>query len=181
MTLNVMTVAEFSLGLQGWFGISEPDPNLFQQPGYSARPTAKPYEGFFTSTWDPDRSSTPWCDFLRSKGDRSAERRRLWTLIPDPKARLNIIDTMSDYHSLVEAFPHQWNERNVRRKYVEANWHAMAHSGGVPFEGVHATRASIRAGMERQVQGHPHFGGWDVESTLWLAWSFTGWKDEGLT
>jgi hypothetical protein len=178
VNLDATTVGEFPLGVQGWFGASEPDPNLFRKPDVSTMPTAKPKDGYFTSTWDPLRRSTPWCDFLRSGSHRADEERRLWALAPDPTARLYIIDSVIAYRRLVDVFPHLWKEEVPL--YLEVDWHGLAHADDRPFEGIHATTEAIQAGTaEVRRRGHPHFWGWQVESTLWLRWSFTGWRNVG--
>lgn len=169
-------MGEYPLDLQGWLGLTEPDPNHFQRPSPTRQPSAKPSDGFFTSSWDEEQSTTPWVVLHQSHACRKDEPRRLWTLTPDPSATLYIIDTPSDYRQLVDWFPHRWNEPSLSREYVEANWHEMANGKPVPFHGIHVTKAAIDTADAEPSMGHPRFGRWDVESTLWLEWSFLDWQ-----
>jgi hypothetical protein len=166
--LTTITVADLGLAMQGWAGQTEPDQARLIRPSRSPRPTAKPPKGFFTSSWDSERRSTAWLDFMRSTGQRHNEGRWLWTLAPDPDARVYVIDGWNDYRRLADAYPQRYeNERNPH--YAPA-WHHVAALDPLPFDAVHVTARATQLASGQGPDDHPQFSDWDVESTLWLAW-----------
>src|SRR5438445_6696122 len=100
MTLATVTVEAIGLGIQAWAGQAEPDPNRRMRPRRTEGPRPKPDDGFLTSTWDAGRRSCSWLEFMHANGERPGEDRRLWTLMPDPKATLYRIDSLGAYKDL---------------------------------------------------------------------------------
>ena len=163
MNFDIQTVAEFGLGIQAWAGEGKPEPSRLGQLNRTARPDPKPQEdGFFTSSWDQTRRSSPWVLLMQGEQKRSGTGRQLWLLEPNPHATLYVIDREPDYERLARNYPQRWSQPSVSHSRPPApDWHQL--SGEIPFDGVHVTeRASAL------IQG------WDVESTLWLRWQFIG-------
>lgn len=182
MALSTVTVERYRLGVQAWAGQSEPDKNRAFRLCATPGPRAKPQDGFFTSTWDSARRSSSWLDFMRTQGLRAPDGRRVWTLEPDPEATLYVIDTIGDYKLLADEYPQRWNHPNVSAKNPSyaPNWNRIESGNSKPFDGVHVTNAAIAAGKAQSPNEHPQFLGWDVESTLWLVWRFTGYHPVGV-
>lgn len=157
--LQPTTVGEFGLGVQAWTGPTAPDPARVNV-ALTQYPRPKPYNGFFTSTWDSARRSSAWLDFMRTNGRRNAEGRQLWTFVPDPTTTLLIINSEDDYPQLAHRYPHRYpNERDPR---CAPHWFEIAAADSLPFEAVHVT-AEAAAELD----------GWDVESTAWFVLRFT--------
>lgn len=157
--------------MQVWVGVDEPDSRRFCAPAPSLFPRSKP-SGFFTSTWDPQRNSCSWVDFLQARtADPSARRpagKRVWALQPDPATRLYVIDSLDDFRRLADEFPKRYD--NPRNPSYAPDWNQIALRRPLPLHAVHVTDAAIDAGATQDADDHPMFGGWDVESTLWLEW-----------
>jgi hypothetical protein len=100
VNLTVITTYTFGLGTQAWAGRSEPDFRRSLRPSESLGPRSKPQDDFFTSTWDSSSRSSAWLDFMRSRGQRTPEGRRVWLLVPEPSATLCVIDSLVDYETL---------------------------------------------------------------------------------
>jgi hypothetical protein len=149
------TVGDYRLGVQAWIGPSEPDPNKITVSP-TEFPRDKPCDGFFTSTWNPARQSSPWLDDVRTNPDRNPteEGRCVWTFQPDPAIRLRVIDSQDDYGDLTDEWPHRYsNERDTR---CYPNWYKIWEQR--PFDAVHV---SAQAALVLE--------GWRVESTAWFA------------
>jgi hypothetical protein len=118
------------------------------------RPTEKPQQGFFTSTWDGHGSA--WIDY-QSKTTRAAEPRTTYLLRPDPGAVLYVIDSPETYTALAEAHPHYY-ENPLRPPCP--HWRRLAEEER--FDAVHVTAAGVAD------QNLPYAARWSVESTLWF-------------
>ncbi len=165
-----MTAADFGLGTQGWAGLGPLDDRSLR-PASSPIPRPKPYDGFFTSTWDSSRCTTAWLDYMRSEGNRPTQGRSLWLLEPDADARLYVIDTLDDFKTLADRFPQSYD--NPNNPWYAPNWSRVFDEGRSMFDAIHVTFATVDAGKSVPGTEHPVFFGWDVESTLWLSAKFT--------
>ena len=164
--MTLTACSEYGLGIQGWAGRDTPD-NRKITFAASGSPRPKPSDGFFTSTWDADRRSTPWLDFTRDGSPRSADGRSLWLLEPDADAGLYVIDSLEDFTLLAEAFPQRYDNPNDPR--FAPDWCQMLDGANDSLAAVHVTEAAIVDGQRQPGSGNPQFTGWDVESTLWLS------------
>lgn len=159
-----MTVSDLPLGVQGWYGMSEPQLEKFSPPAPTGRPEVKPGDGFFTSTLE--QGSMRWIEiFMRTR--RKNEPRSLWVMTPHPQARLAVVDSVEDYQRLVSACPKRWRQR-VNNSTVHVNWHDLSRAS----EGIDGVHVSALAAQS-------HMKPWAVESTLWLRWTFVGWRALG--
>jgi hypothetical protein len=168
--LAVLSVREFSLELQGWAGLDTPDPARIGRPTRTEGPRSKPLNVFFTSSLDATGRSTSWMEWLHTQRSPrlETEKRWLFSLLPDPAARLYVIHDLDDYQRLADAYPHRWASPEVHNHAtVHPNWYEIGRLEPQPFDAIHATQAAVEEG-----RGGPRFSGWDVESTWWLTWSF---------
>jgi hypothetical protein len=56
-----VSVAQFGLGIQAWWGVGPFDPRRVEQVDWPTRPIEKPQHAFFTSSWDGHSSA--WIDY----------------------------------------------------------------------------------------------------------------------
>lgn len=170
MSVESILATDYGFGAQAWAGVGDPDARLFSRPARTEGPRAKP-SGFFTSTWDAERRSSAWLDFLRTPGAtdrRPREAERVWTFAVSEDTRLYIVDSDDDYRRLAGFLPqHYGNPKDPR---YAPNWHDLARLDPLPFDGVHVTTNALASPPRGD---HPELSGWDVESTLWLAWPVT--------
>ena len=163
--MNLVTVESFGLGVQGWAGESRPVPERLLKPGSTAGPTPKPHDGFFTSTLHEGDCSTAWIDYSKVHGlDRESAGRLLWMLAPQPDATLYVINGEEDYEELSSQYPKRWDPP-VKSPVVAPDWNRIANLVGGQIDGIHVIELAASSSWLR---------GWDVESTLWLRWSFVG-------
>jgi hypothetical protein len=167
---GIDTVAASDLGTQAWVGKGRPiRGRQCRQPNPGAGAIAKPAHGFFTSTWDPLRSTCPWAEFMHDKFEspgpsRSGAGRQLWTLVVHPEARLYVIDCDGDYDRLARAYPQYLSDALPPLPH----WNQISSlAAGDQIDGVHVTAAAARPENGR-------LSGWGVESTLWFTWPFVG-------
>lgn len=157
------------LGEQAWVGVGTPGPGLLTAPAPTSGPRAKPSDGFFTSTFDGSRRSSPWLDLCRSDAFTRPPRRGecLWTFDVEEDALLYVVDSQDDFRRLAEFVPQRYNNRRDPR--YAPDWNRLARREPLPFDGVHVTAKAI-ADATGQAAVYPEFSGWDIESTLWLVW-----------
>jgi hypothetical protein len=122
------------------------------------------HAGLFSSTALPGGSMW-WCH-----GEWRQGPWRRWLLEVEPAAAATVreIRSAADWVALVEAFP-----RHERDGLVYADWGAI----GAVHAGVHMTAAAIAAIQTLRFNsavGTIARSEWDVESTVWLRWSFSG-------
>jgi hypothetical protein len=163
-----------SLPTQAWVPRNEsaPDEKYFRAVEGTEHPQAKPpaTTGFWTSTYDPRTGSgwVQWCLDEEFCCDRANPVFPLWTLEPDPVARIYTVDTYADLEALVAEYPHRRDYPN--RGYgawtdLKPNWEHIARD----YDAVHLTEE----GQWATRLTHPlDLYGWDCESTLWLRWMF---------
>jgi hypothetical protein len=167
--LATVGVADLGLGVQACTGDDEFDPrNAVHRPAPTAGPSAKPRDGFFTSSWDG--CSSPRIDPMRQLRMRSGLGRVLWLLVPDPNARLYVIATHDDHERLADTYPRGWDNASVKNPDRAPDWYRIAGPQSL-VDGVHVT-GSAAAGFPRGRRDLRPFGGWDVESTLWFSYRF---------
>jgi hypothetical protein len=162
--LTLTTVARFGLGVQAWAGEDEPVSERLPKPSLTAGPRSKPHDGFYTCSFRAADASTAWVDHMKVRGQRSGSGRRLWTLAPDPDATLYVIDDKADYEELSLQYPKRW-DLPVNSPEVAPDWNRIANLVDGQINGIHATEFAASSSW---------LWGWDVESTLWLEWSFVG-------
>jgi hypothetical protein len=76
-------------------------------------------------------------------------------LVPDPTARLFVVDSADDYMRLADMYPQSYaNPLNPTRAPC---WSVISSMEDRPFDAVHVTSGGASA-----------VPGWDVESTLWF-------------
>jgi hypothetical protein len=170
MALSLTTVSEYGLESQGWTGSSDPDPAKIRFPSNTPGPKSKPPDGFFTSTLHPGEKGTSWMTYMKGNVRWTRENRSLWVLEADPEASLIVIDSMEDYRALADAFPQRWDDPSVRTPAYAPDWFALAQAD-ISVNGVHVTDAAVRDATV-SAESRLQLSGWDVESTLWMRWSF---------
>lgn len=126
----------------------------------SVRTKPEPHEGLWTSPgtqWDDVAPlATAWTDYVHGEqmdwvGSHATE------IIPDPTARILLIDAFADLRALAEAYP-------ASESYVCGpcpEWSALAADG---YSAVYLTDA----GQEATRFSTPNLYGWDIECCLWL-------------
>jgi hypothetical protein len=145
-----------------------PSRSRFVEPDAARTARVKPSRfGMFSSTAAATGPSM-WRVLLGSGGSQKLPLDRYtWALDIDHDARIAEIVTASDWVTLVRAHPCIEGDRLV------PNWADVARQ----FDGVHFTLSVIAA-----IQAFPIRAGeliipatyWDVETTLWLSWRFSG-------
>ena len=86
LPMTTATAREFGLATQAWSGVGKPDAHLLPTSLGTAGPRSKPVVGFLTASWNADRQSTVWLDFLRCLGTRTPRAgEQLWLLNPAAK------------------------------------------------------------------------------------------------
>jgi hypothetical protein len=161
LSIESVRVSDLTLGVQGWYGRSEPQQEKFSPPARTGGPKMKPQDGFFTSTIE--HGTTHWVEVF-SRTLREHEPRSLWEMTPDPRARIAIINSVEDYQRMVSAYPKRWGQ-GVNSPAVHVNWHELSQASQ-RIDGVHVSASAAQS----------HMKPWEVESTLWLRWTFVGWR-----
>jgi hypothetical protein len=90
----------------------------------------------------------------------------VWKLDTSDTARVYDVTTAAEWETLILRYP------AVAEDLIYPDWQSIAHD----WDGVHITVRAIAAiqGMRIQTaQGLLAPSYWDVETTLWLRWSFT--------
>lgn len=167
------------LGTQAWVARKNspaPAAEHFQPVRVREHPWIKPDHvgGLWTSTYDPRHGSgwVQWCLAEEFGCDRSDPRFPIWTLEPEPDARICRIDSYADLEAVVAEYPHRV-ERSHGWTDIAPHWERLADD----FNAVHLTEQ----GQWATRLTHPlNLYGWDCESTLWLRWAFSGVADLGL-
>jgi hypothetical protein len=149
-----VTVADFGLGTQAWWGAEPYDPDRVHPVRWPNQPIEKPQHGFFTSSWDGQTSA--WIEY-QGRTERAAEPRRVQLFFPRPDARLYVVASSDDYELLAEQYPQRYE--NPKRSPLP-DWHSLASEG--PFDAIHMTAAAL----SDTSLWYAH--SWAVESTLWF-------------
>lgn len=125
------------------------------------RQDVKPKYGFWTSTYTGQSSA--WVDWCQAEqfGDVLAGS---WFLLrPKPKARVFVIDSLADLHTLLAGYTEPDTAYyGYGRACIDFERLALDYDGlHLTEEGEAATRFA-----------RPGLYGWDCESTLWFRWCF---------
>ena len=136
---------------------------MLVKPRRTPGPRSKPCDGLST-----DHHGAPGCfngsvHYMRAMGLRTGSGRFLWKLVPDPNATYDIIDGEEDYEVLASQYPNRWDDPSARVAAVAPDWNRIAVDS--PIDSIHVTASAA---------GSSWLWGWDVESTLWMRWSFVG-------
>lgn len=146
-------------------------PELFVpiKPGHLGKPAG----GLWTSTLV--NGSTAWADWCRAESFGNPDAQRWHVVIPDPTARVLVVDSLAGYVDLVERFPYAPFAFDPTARSLD--FLAILAAG---YSAVHLTE---RGNAEcHHPSPHPPgidwlcLNSWDCESTVWLAWVFTGWS-----
>lgn len=142
----------------------------------------KPVGGLWTSTFDERYGSgwVQWClaeEFGRSRGDPVFP---IWTLDPNPEARVYEVDSYADLEALHERYGDFAPPPRSRLPIFDLShfgvpwldWHRIAED----FDAVHLTEEGQWA---TRLTAPLNLYGWDCESTLWLRWAFVCTRDLG--
>lgn len=171
------------LGLQAWVGregkTTAPAPEYLKPVvGDAEWPRAKPLHGFWTSTYHGQHGSG-WCQWCLSEEfevERSDPTFRVWTLEPDPEARIYTIDKHADLKRLCQLYgrTRTWGEDSPYGPYHDTypDWSLVAEF----YDGVHMTE---KGQGETRLTRPLNLYGWDCECTLWFRWKFTAVADLG--
>ena len=151
------------------FAGKEPRPGLIN-PVKNAG-WVKPRGGLWTSSDLKDGTSdwVRWCTVEQFRGPMF----NLWGLEVKNDARVFVIDSMSDLHSLYNKYPGQSNYKMVLDYEKIAN----------DFDGINLTengQASTRWGSASDPRKRLDLYGWDCERTLWFRWVFGSVKYLGV-
>jgi hypothetical protein len=135
----------------------------------SVPPSTKPFEvGLYTSTGVFGTFGMWWCSLeLNSESTLFPRPWKIWALEATADARVFEIATAVQWVDFVSAEP--LDSEGV----LSPDWGAVA----ARWDGIHMSAAAVAAtqGIRFGAAGHvvaPPY--WDVASTLWLRWSFTG-------
>jgi hypothetical protein len=149
--------------------------------------------GLWTSTWDAERESCGWLDWMaaerwtprsREPGEWVHQEFEAYIIWPDPRARVAVVDSYADLEALMRRFPHN-DHLAERLEAISPGWNER--HAALDFEGM--ARAGL-AGMHLTDEGqwmtrlsNPHnLYGWDCESTVWFRWVFgTRWQRVTVT
>jgi hypothetical protein len=164
------SVAEHGLGVQAWLGIGAFDPAKVGRNQWPTGPGEKPEHGFFTSSWDAQRATSPWIEYWATTPRAAREpARQIWLLHPRPDARLYVIDGAGDYEGLVQDYTQRYGDRSVSSRVPAAPYWSRIAAAGL-FEGIHVTARAVRAYAQ-----YSYARSWTVESTLWFKAAFATW------
>lgn len=152
-----VSVAEFGLGLQEWLGAEPYDPDRVLAFTWPTRPTEKPPQGFFTSSWDEERQTSAWSELFATMPRAATESRTTYLLQPHADALLYVIDTPEGYERLAETYPQVYE---TSQRPPRPHWKRLAAEE--LFDAVHMTAAAVSD------KSHWYAHSWGVESTLWL-------------
>ena len=133
MSDTTRSVAEQGLGLQAWLGRGEFDPAKVGRNPWPTEPRQKPDHGFFTSSWDGERPTSPWMEFWCTTPRAAKELdRQVWLLHPRADARLYVIDCAADYEDLVAEFTQRYQGHGVSPYVAPApNWGGIVKTCGL--------------------------------------------------
>ena len=137
------------------------------------QPRVKPDHGFFTSSWDVNRQSCSWLDFVVTTQRKPREGERLWLLVPKHDAMLIVVNSPGDYQALVALHPQRYGE-NEASGLLSATPHWSEIARSKRWTGVHMADEALA-----NKDGSLWASAWAVESTLWFDWAFTTWECEG--
>lgn len=174
------------LSTQAWVRRKTPVRSLaaehFRPVPVEERPRAKPTNGsggLWTSTYD-ERFGSGWVQWCLSEEfdcDRKNPTFHIWTLEPDPEARVYTIDTYRDLDRLCRLYgrTHTFGEDSPFGPFHDTypDWSLVAES----YDAVHLTDDGQWA---TRLSGPLNLYGWDCESTLWFRWKFIDMADLGL-
>lgn len=158
--------------LQAWVSTgSTPSAESFEPLNDRGGALRKPRGGLWTSTYD-ERYGSGWIQWCLSESFDCGPADpvfRVWTLEPDPAARIYEIDTYADLARLCERYG-QTIEHGSYSETCPA-WSRIARD----YDAVHLTDE----GQWATRFSDPNLYGWDCESTLWLRWAFVAVVDLG--
>ncbi|HEV3102901.1 MAG TPA: hypothetical protein VG426_11275 [Candidatus Dormibacteraeota bacterium] len=128
----------------------------------------KPRQAIWTSS--PVRGGLPagWIEWLVSGEDQRPGPYSVWRMLVGKEARIFEIHSPGDWHRLATTYAgvSSGREKNPDWMLVSRDWDAVHLSvGGL------LTAQAVAVESEA---GTTTLRGWDVESTVWLRWAFTG-------
>ena len=122
--------------------------------GWPSSPRPKPNQGFFTSSWDEVSQTSAWMRSRSYRGDPNSSAPVL--LSPLQSATLFVIDSIYDFDTLANQYPHKYS--NPRDPRVCPDWRKLPDLVGA----VHVTASAVTN------QDNPYAHAWEIESTLWF-------------
>lgn len=142
------------------------------RPIKNSKEAIKPKGGLWTSSYDPAYGSD-WLRFaLHDTFFYDDDIPGLWLLTPSPDAKIFVIDTAADLVELLAQYP------DKKHPLVEmGNPFLLSYFSLIDYEAAAKDWDAIHLteeGQHRTRFSTPSLYGWDVESTLWLHWKFTG-------
>jgi hypothetical protein len=146
---------------------------------------SKPSRALWTSTFIPATLS----QWLQHPESRLEQAHRPWGLTVAGRARVFEVHSPEDWWELAHSYPceargfknaltpHRSHpgamtaDRSARHARVDPSWEAVAHD----WDGVHVSMAGVMTAQDVSFERDAvvtELRGWDVESTVWLRWTF---------
>lgn len=152
-----------------------PEAKLFERP--ITGPENRPYRGLWTSTWNPEKQSSPFLDYLRRPGI-GIVRRPAWLLYPRKVRVWEIVDNnaLMDF-ALIARRPGEdlWGQvaRVIDAVHMTEQGSAsfLRLPAGRPESTITQLRMLMAADFTKRGRGGP-FGWWGSEQTFWCRWAF---------
>jgi hypothetical protein len=128
----------------------------------------KPRQAIWTSSPVRGGLAAGWIEWLVSGEDQRPGPYSVWRMQVEKQARVFEVHSPGDWHRLATAYAgvSSGKEKNPDWTLVSTDWDAVHLSVG----GLLTAQAVT---MEDEA-GTTTLRGWDVESTVWLRWAFTG-------
>lgn len=146
-----------SMDTQLYIGRYEPRPESIIR--VTNKQWVKPYGGLWTSTYIDNSSG--WVDWCLNEQLDWVENRRWFLLVPDPNARIFVVNDIDDMDILFERYQDRLDYPSMSSINFEAmseDYDAMT----VTEDGQWKTRMTFPKNLY----------GWDCESTCWFRWAF---------
>ena len=119
----------------------------------------KPHGGLWTTDWDEENQSSPWIRFCIDEQFANIYQTTWWLLKPDPKARIYVINDLTDLNNIVRRFHIKGYGQEIQIDFEKAAKH---------YDGIFLTEQ----GQQKTKNTIPNLKGWDFACTLWFHWKF---------
>lgn len=157
------------LGEQVWVDRSNNHEPLSEKIKNVVNDCVKPTGGFWTSS-PHEKWPSHWIDWMINASFHDDEPYRLWHLLPEPTAKLLVVDSEFDLEAVLKRWPWCRTFPDFEAISEFPDFEAISEL----YDGFHLTdygQWATRTSLPQNLYG------WDCESTLWFRWAFGSVKE----